>query len=92
MYGKPEWFLLSSGKWLVRPNSWQGWAYAITWLSAMILPSLALLARNQGLEAFVWMLLSAGLALWDSATIRQTNKSQAAKEVLYIGDDAGKVA
>jgi hypothetical protein len=87
MYGKPEWFLNSNSKWFVRPNSWQGWAYAFAWVAAMLLPSLALIGRDQAPEAAVWMLLSAGLWLWDSATIRKANQARAAKEVFYIGDD-----
>jgi hypothetical protein len=92
MYGKPEWFLTNAGRWLVRPSSWQGWAYTIAWVVAMVLPSLSLMARSQVPEAVVWTLLSAGLWLWDSAAIRRVHESRTAKEVFYIGDDTPEVA
>ena len=88
MFGKPEWFQSNCGGWFLRPKSWQGWAYALAWVAALVVPCYALLSRRQGPEAIAWTIISIGLSLWDSAIIRKASPASIAQQPFYIGDDA----
>jgi hypothetical protein len=88
MFGKPEWFGEKRVAWPLQPACWQGWAYAIVWLSVLVLPLFCLLSTSRVPEAAIWLLLAGGYFVWD---VRQVIRSKTAhrddQDVLYITDD-----
>ena len=65
MFGNPQWFRPKTLGWGLIPIRWQGWAYTAAWSSAIGLPFLVLVGRNQVLEALVWVSLSLSALTYD---------------------------
>jgi hypothetical protein len=104
MFGKPHWFRPKRYGWGLKPIAWQGWAYALVWTLVLALPFLLLLARQQPVEAALWLALSLAALGYDVGQIlrairgsgqRQAQVPSAAPgspraddRLLYIGDSA----
>lgn len=99
MFGKPQWFRPKAFGWGLVPIAWQGWACVAAWIGVIGLPFVVLAGRHQGLEAIVWLGLSAGALVYEvrqvlrgfgvSATPAADSSGGAAKlddNVLYIMD------
>ncbi len=93
MLGNAKWFAEKQMGKQISPVTWQGWAYVLGWGGAMAGPFVALLARGQNPEAFLWLTASAA-ALWrETKTLRTAVRRQSEAELFYIGDDeASRIA
>ena len=49
MFGSPDWFRPKTIGWGLTPVRWQGWAYALTWVSVHLRPVLDVLAAGASL-------------------------------------------
>jgi hypothetical protein len=65
MFGKPAWFRKKSVGWGLRPVSWRGWLYALTWVGVICLPFAVLLASQRVFESLIWVGAMMGALLWD---------------------------
>ena len=70
MFGKSEWFTKGRRAGRVRPAGPRGWAYLLTWASAIAAPAAMLMSRHLAPEAGIW-LAAMGLLWWlDFRSIR----------------------
>jgi len=65
MFGSPHWFRPKTLGFGLIPIRWQGWAYTAAWSSAIGLPFLVLVGRQQVFEALVWVGLSLSALTYD---------------------------
>jgi hypothetical protein len=105
MFGKPQWFVPKKFGWGLHPVTWQGWVYTVAWAGVIAAPFVALMTRQQLLEAGVWIVAACAALVYDVYLIlrqmrgvpsskEKSTGQPAAKpsEVLFIGDDAEPVA
>ena len=97
MFGKPNWFRPKMIGYGLKPVTWQGWAYTLTWAAILLLPFLALLLRHQPVEALTWLGCSVGVLAYDVWQIRRamippvvaarTAPQQAGDGVWFLGEE-----
>ena len=87
MFGKAEWFRSKASGFGLHPVTWRGWAYTLAWSAVVGAPFIGLMARHQGPEAFVWLLVSFGLLGWDVRGIRRGLAASTEQRVLYINEE-----
>jgi hypothetical protein len=92
MFGKPEWFQKKQTGWGLRPVSWRGRLYAMTWCAVVCLPFVGLLAFGKPIESVVWVVVMLFAMLWDVQQLRRQIDVPLAEvsqddDVLIIDDD-----
>jgi len=88
MFGKIEWFQTSKNKAIITPVSWHGWAYLGGMAAAVLAPLKLLLAIGHTPEAFIWFLVSSGVAAFDYYKVNRGVRQKAEYEKLFfIKDD-----
>ena len=100
MFGKPQWFRPKVIGWGITPATWQGWGYTGLWTTAIAVPFVLLLSRQQPIEAMIWMTLGLGGLAYDVRQILRgmkptvtttaaapTPPARKDDNVLYIMDD-----
>ena len=65
MFGKPQWFRKKTVGWGLRPVSWKGWGYALSWAAVICVPFIALLVHHKLFESLVWVVAMMFALLWD---------------------------
>jgi hypothetical protein len=104
MFGKPTWFRPKVIGYGLKPVTWQGWAYTLTWAGVLLVPFWALLLRQQVVEALAWLGCSIAALGYDVWQIRRgmvppvvaarAGARQAHEGIWFLADEnaAGPVA
>lgn len=71
MFGNPTWFRPKIIGYGLKPVTWQGWAYTLTWAVVLLVPFWALLMRHQVVEALAWLGCSVAFLCYDVWQIRR---------------------
>jgi len=87
MFGKSEWFRLKTRGWGLRPVNWRGWAYALTWTLVIAMPFCSLAIFGRAPEAFIWLLATGGMLVWDVRQLRAAmKKTQDARDIEFLDE------
>ena len=93
MFGKPEWFVKKKLGWGLRPKTWQGWVYTLTWAGIIIAPSMYFQSQSQFIESGIWTFACILALSWDVWTIHSQLKSRSeVEDFFYIGEEGGQEA
>jgi hypothetical protein len=93
MFGKPEWFKLSSCCQGVSPVKLQGWLHMAAWTALMILPTFGLaLAGKARPEAMIWLAASIVAFLWEMRSIRRQLQIAHERSLYFIGGEESESA
>ena len=71
MFAKPNWFRTKSFNHGVSPANWRGWLYLVGIGLVAALPTLLLLGRHQGLEAFIWLAVVGVFLAYEVSQVRR---------------------
>ncbi len=88
MFASNEWFHTSSLNLLPGPKSYKGWAFYLICLAGIVIPTIALVARQQIFpEALIWIVVSVGAFLLEMRGLRKELRQQlAVQNMHYIND------
>jgi hypothetical protein len=88
MFGKPEWFKLSTCCQGVSPVSFRGWLHVAAWGALIVLPTVGLaLAGKSRPEALIWLAASIVGFLWEMRGIRRQLQIAHERSLYFIGGE-----
>ncbi len=88
MFGKSEWFKLPTRGWGLRPITWHGWLYAVSWGAAIAVPFAVLATMGRVPEGAIWALIASGVLVWDVRLHRAALRGSAICPAEVVANEA----
>ena len=92
MFGNPQYFQTKKSI-FPKPAKLSGWLFYVLWISAILGPTIAMLAWGQYIQLLVWLVISVSWFSLDSiSTSRQIQRKVELDQLFYVGEEDSHVS